>query len=61
MKTLFVYVPDDLHEKFKIKIIKEKTTMKDVILTFLSLYASEDKIEKTKKQEPKKDNKKNEK
>lgn len=58
MKTLFIYVPDDLHRQFKIKAIRQGTTQKEIILSFLRLYVTEDENEKSKKTEPKKDGKK---
>lgn len=61
MKSLFVWFPDELHEKFRIKLIKEGKTIKEVILSFASLYVGEEDNAKKQKQEPKTDRKKNEK
>lgn len=61
MKSIFVFVPDELHMKFKMKIIEEKTTIKDTILSFLALYVKEEKNEKKQKNEIKKDSKKTQK
>jgi len=61
MKSIFVFVPDDLHMKFKMKIIEDKTTIKETILSFLTLYVGEEKREQKQKEEPKKDSKKNKK
>lgn len=41
MKSLFVYVPDDLYERFKIQVIKDKTTIKEATLSLLMLYVRE--------------------
>jgi len=43
MKSLFVYVPEDLYERFKIKVIKDKTTIKEATLTLLGIYVGEGK------------------
>ena len=61
MKSIFVFVPDDLHTKFKMRIIEEKTTIKEVILSFLTLYAGDEKNGEKQKKEIKKNSKKNKK
>lgn len=43
MKSLFVYVPDDLYGRFKIQVIKDGTTIKEATLTLLKLYVEEGK------------------
>jgi len=59
MKSIFVYVPDDLHTKFKTKVTEEKTTIKEMILSFLTLYVGEEINGKKQKKEAKKDSEKN--
>jgi hypothetical protein len=58
MKTLFVWVPDDLHSKFKTKVARLGTTAKAVVLSFLRLYVSAGEDEKRQNIEPEKDSKK---
>jgi hypothetical protein len=58
MKTLFVWVPDDLHTEFRTKVASRGTTAKAVLLSFLRLYVSAGEDEKRQKIEPKKDSKK---
>ena len=58
MKSIFVYVPDDLHTKFKMRVIEDKTTIKETVLSFISLYVGEDKNGEKQKIEAKKDSKK---
>lgn len=58
MKSIFVFVPDDLHTKFKMKLIEEGATIKETILSFISLYVSEEKNADKQKGEIEKDSKK---
>jgi hypothetical protein len=58
MKSLFVYVPDELYAKFRMKVIEERTTIKEIILRFLSLYIDEEKNDKKQKGEVKKNSEK---
>jgi hypothetical protein len=60
MKSIFVFVPDELHIKFKMKVIEDGTTIKEVILSFLTLYVGDEKNGK-KQKETKKDSEKNKK
>jgi len=46
MKSLFVWVPDDLYAKFKIQLIKDKTTIKEATLVWMELYVGEGKNDK---------------
>lgn len=43
MKSLFVWVPDDLYAKFKIQLIKDDTTIKEATLAWMELYVGEGK------------------
>ena len=43
MKSLFVWVPDDLYSKFKIQLIKDNTTIKEATLVWMELYVGEGK------------------
>ena len=59
MKSIFVFVPDDLHSRFKMKIIEDGTTIKETILSFISEYVKEEK--NADKSKNKKDSQKNKK
>jgi hypothetical protein len=61
MKSIFVFVPDELHTKFKIKVMKEMSTIKEIILSFITLYVGEEENGEKKDSKIKKDNKKNKK
>ena len=42
MKTIFFLIPDELHQQWRLKLAKMKTTGKDVFLTFVQSFVKED-------------------
>jgi len=48
-KGICLYVPEDLFFKFKLQLVKEKLTMKSVLIDFIQEYVRDDKIVKSKK------------
>ena len=58
MRSMTFLIPDDLHREFKIKLVEENRSAKEVFLTLISLYVRENGREKQKKDKPGKDSKK---
>jgi len=58
MKSIRFDIPDDLHQKIKIKLAKEGRQQKELFLTLTELYVGEDdgkeKKDRPKKNRPKK-------
>lgn len=42
VKGLMVWIPDDLHRKFRIKCLQNNKTSKSVIIDFIRLYIEDD-------------------
>ena len=49
MRSMTFLIPDDLHRDFKIKLVEEGRSAKEVFLTLVSLYVKENGDEKRKK------------
>lgn len=49
MRSMTFLIPDDLHRHFKIKLVEEGRSAKEVFLTLVSLYVKENGDEKRKK------------
>jgi len=45
-KVLYVWIPEELYKKLRIKLIKEGKSAKEVIISFLQYYCKDEKIEK---------------
>lgn len=58
MRSMTFLIPDDLHRDFKIKLVEEGRSAKEVFLTLVSLYVKENGDEKRKKDRLGKDRKK---
>lgn len=49
MRSMTFLIPNDLHRDFKIKLVEEGRSAKEVFLTLISLYVRENGDEKRKK------------
>lgn len=48
MKKIIVETPDDLHREFKAKLAQEGRTIKEFILTIITLYLNQEKNDEAK-------------
>jgi len=58
MRSMTFLIPDELHREFKIKLVEEGRSAKEVFLTLISLYVKQAEYEKEKKDKPGKGRKK---
>lgn len=58
MRSMTFLIPDDLHRDFKLKLVEEGRSAKEVFLTLVSLYVKENGNEKRKEDKPGKGSKK---